>query len=287
MHALIAGFYSLYYAVTRKTLWFLPLFLINYVLSGLVVYFLYLDIQRSGFFMVMGEVQDKIGFLPFIFGYGIFILLFLTLIFLKKVKTNTHIQGFLLLWISVSILLSYIPIGYSRFFLRGLFFPLVLLALLEIQRIKLKIYKEIILVTFCLLMPLTSIFIFFDRIQKADSRDPWQYVTQDTDQVFNFLSKRKRDGVLASYRLGNFVPAKTNKSVYFGHLFQTPEAQDKINKILDFYSGQMKDQEAKDFLIQNNISFVIYGRDERSLGGHVYPFLKLLYNGTTTDLYSL
>jgi hypothetical protein len=49
----------------------------------------------------------------------------------------------------------------------------------------------------------------------------------------------------------------------------------------------MTDKEAKDFLVNNNITFIVYGTDEKKLGGHIYPFLKLIFDSPKTKLYAL
>jgi len=62
----------------------------------------------------------------FIFGYGLLLLLFLYQTFF--VQPKTEIQRFLTIWVLSCVALSLIPVGFSRFFLRGLYVPLTLLA---------------------------------------------------------------------------------------------------------------------------------------------------------------
>ncbi len=283
----VIGVYSAYYVLKHKTYWFLPMLISIILTSGFVLILLFVNIQQSGFSMVIGEQITKLSLPSFLFGYGVFILLLATLFMIEPSEFKKENLSFFICWIIVSIVLSYTPIGYSRFFLRGLYFPFVILSLMMIRTIKSEILKKILLLCFIILMPLTSLLIFSIRIRMANEKDPWQYISSETNEVFTYLKNAPEGGVLASYRLSNFVPAKTNQSVYLGHSFQTPNSYVKTNEVIDFYSGKMTNDAAKNFLSTNNITYVIYGREERSLGGHLYPFLQLRVDGSITKLYSL
>lgn len=285
-YVIIVGAYSLQRSFMQKSIRPSSYFLLAASVASIVAMYSYVSITQSGFSMVTGEVIDKVGFLSFIFGYGVFIIIFIFALLRKNIPFRDPTWKYLVWWIVASICFSYLPIGYSRFYLRGLFFPLVLCTLIWVQQLRSSLAKQWIIVILCVIMPLTSLYVFFDRIQKANLRDPWQYTLVETSEMFEFLRTRKRDGVLSAYRLGSFVPAKTNKTVYLGHLFQTPDAQARMYNIFDFYSGAMSDSTAETFLRTNNITFVVYGRDERELGGHVYPFLKLLFDTPNTKLYA-
>ncbi len=286
-YGLIVGAYVGYMSVRSQKYAISVPFIMNMIIAAIIAVFSYISIKQSGFSLVTGETIDKLSLLSFVSGYGVFILIFLIAYAKKNLPIQHSSWNFLVWWVIASVFCSYLPIGYSRFYLRGLFFPLVISTLLWVQQYQSHKVKIWIICVLCIIMPLTSIYVFFDRIQKAAQRDPWQYTRIETDEMFKFLETRKRDGVLSAYRLGNFVPAKTNKTVYLGHLFQTPDAQERMNNIFDFYSGSMTDKEALTFLKENELTFVIYGIDEKKLGGHIYPFLQLQFNGNLTKLYSL
>ena len=286
-YAVIAGIYAGYFIFRKKNFKFLPLLTVNLAVSGIVIFVYYLNIKSSGFAVVMDENIDKVGFLSFLLAYGIFFFLFAIVYFLKRVNNQKQEQYFLITWIVTSVLLSYFPIGYSRLFLRGLFFPLVILSLILIRNMTSVLQRRVILIGFFLLMPLTSLFVFYSRIEVVDNRDSWSYIMAETDEMFDFLEARRGDGILSAYRYGNFIPAKTGKTVYFGHMTQTPDAKKRMQRIYEFYSGTMTNEEAREFLIRNHLTFVVYGLEERRLGGHVYPFLEQRFHNAKTQVYSL
>jgi hypothetical protein len=67
------------------------------------------------------------------------------------------------------------------------------------------------------------------------------------------------DVVLASPRLGMFVPGQTGARSYFGHPFETIEAEQKIATVAAFYRGEVEQ-------LPTGVDWVIYGPSEQALG---------------------
>lgn len=225
----------------------------------------------------------------FVFGYGIMFLLFTYQFF--YIKPKSEIQRFLTIWVLSCVMLSLIPVGFSRFFLRGLYVPLALLAVLTIKYLsshffakEYQIAKNTMLMSLAILVSTTSLFIFTERIVEIKEENPWYYMTNSQRATLNFIRDElpADSTILTDYYMGNQVPANTNSRVYFGHLLQTPNATDKQEKIDQFYTGEMSGEDAKKFLTENNIQYVYADREELEVS---YAFLEQEYANDEVFLY--
>jgi hypothetical protein len=286
-YALVIGILTAAQYFRTRAVRLLSFYLVEFLVIGVLAGTYYLSLAGSGFASATREQIPIVSPFSLIMGYGVFVVLFASLRFINKTSVPKDLIFFLNLWVIVSVILSYLPFGFSRLFLRGLFFPLVLLSLIYIRHIFDVKLKKVVIFLFCLFLPLTSYYVFASRIRAVNVRDNLIYISEDTNAMFNFLTTKTQDGILSFYRLGNFIPAKTGKSVYFGHWTQTPDAAAKADEIYKFYAGLMTDTYAEYFLAQNHISYIIYGREEISLGGHLYPFLKLVYVNQSVRVYTL
>ena len=133
---------------------------------------------------------------------------------------------------------------------------------------------------------MTSIQIFTERIKDIKNENPWYYMSNSERSTLNFIRDElpPDSTILTFYYMGNQIPANTNSRVYFGHLLQTPKAEEKQEKINQFYSGEMSEEEAKKFLVDNNIQYVYAGREEGEVN---YPFLKSVFKNDAVNLYEI
>lgn len=109
-------------------------------------------------------------------------------------------------------------------------------------------------------------------------------VTQGEAGALRALNNQKGEGaVLCLIFLGSFVPRATNKPVYMGHWAETLRFEEKFNRGLRFYRGQMSPEQARAFLKENHIRWVVEGPFERNLGRREVPWQELglqpIYSG--------
>ena len=131
------------------------------------VWLQYLNLHsNSSLSGVIGQQLSSPAVIPFVFSYG---LLAIPFIFqLVKMRPITPIRFFLSIWIFVSLVFMFLPIGIARFYLRGIFFPLVILAVLVIKYLLQKYFpanleKKLVIVLvylFICVVP-TTLTIFF------------------------------------------------------------------------------------------------------------------------------
>lgn len=257
--------------------------LINIVISVPVflTYYFHLN-SNPEFANVLSQKLSNQEIPQVILGYGI---LFPLLLYQLKNPQKDKRFFFLNIWFFVGFLLSFLPFGFARFYLRTLFFPAILLILLNLDLFsqKIKLSKNIILVVLLVTIPISSLYIFYKRIEETGKQNPWFYLTQAEREATNFLNNPgfQNKGVLASYTLGNYIPANTKTKVYFGHLLQTARIEEKINNLTKFYANAFTDEEAKEFLSNANIQHIYWGKEEQEITfkysqekGLKYTFLK-------------
>ena len=214
----------------------------------------------------------------------------------QKNKDSTSI--FLNLWFFVNIFLAYLPFGFARYFLRALFFPLVILALKSINRLDKRFvaYKKMLLVVFILLALPSNFVVSIIQIANAGKvSNRWYYLSKNEDEAIDFLNQKSPNGsgVLSSYPIGNHIPAHTNNRVYYGHNHQTPNSKEKIDNLTKFYANEYSNEEAEKFVKENNISYVWWGQDEKEIANEhgekmlKYDFLKSVYVNSEIEVYSV
>jgi len=267
-------------------LFFIPLAILFFI------YFLHLKNSIA----FQGQLFQKlkvISPIELIVGYGI--LLPLLIYRLKSAKKDSGFV-FLNLWFWISLLLSFVPFGFARFFLRGLFFPGVILVLKlaanKKELAKIRLSRESLLIVLVVLLPISSFFIFFKRIEEVKNNNSWYYLSADNQQVFDYFNQKDKTNknVLAAYNFGNQLPSHSRARVYLGHLIQTPRAQEKLNKIYAFYQQKYNLKEAKEFLTEARVDYVFFGQEEKQIAQKQtldYPFLKPIFKTEDMILFEI
>ena len=238
-------------------------------------------------------------------GYGVLILAPVAgLFYLPKL---TQLEKFLLGWIWISLALSFLPLGIARFYLRGLFMPIVLLNILLLKKLckqylpqQAKSMFKMCLVSLLILTSMSNWAIFYTRIQEVDAFNPWYYFTQEEEEALKFIDQElpSNSTFLSAYHIGNHLPAFTSAQVFFGHLIQTPNAKQRSQQVARFYSWSMSEQEAVQFLQTNHVKYVYLGREEREFvnaekDGSLtvslsrLPFLEKIYQNQLVEIYQL
>lgn len=214
---------------------------------------------------------------------------------LLKFKQNNTIISFLVIWLVISFTLSFIPAGFSFFYLRGLVFPLTILAFLGIRSIK-KVYPRLgilIFITLFLIGIGTKGMIFYKRISEAGKVNSWIYIAKNDKDVLDYLDNTNSEGgVLSEYYLGNLIPAKTNNRVFYGHNNVTPHALENIYFLHYFYGNNIEEKDAHAYLKETGIDLVVYSPREQAITkqyqeniGISYAFLHEIFRSGNSTVY--
>jgi len=273
-YLVILGLITLWLYLKKEQILILRLYLTNSLVASLVAVFYSLHLAKSGFsHLQQASLPPSINILAI--GYGWFLLGFLLNLLTLKEQKDERI--FLTIWFLSSLILIYLPFPFSRLFIKGLFFPLVILSLLAIREYfhdqRADFFNFLLAIA---AMP-SFIFITALRIQEVKTFNPWYYQPIAVKQAFDFIKNQPNDGVLSTYVLGNYLPYHTGKKVFLGHPNQTPDFQEKYLKAVYFYQSKFKNEEALNFLKDNSLSLIILGEEEKKLGEPRYPFLKKIF----------
>lgn len=294
-YVLICGLYSL--VILLKENGKKPL-IYAFINSSLVIPFILIYQSHlkgsEGFASVISQQLSNPGIFNLALGYGILsVFLIYQAIYLKKDRTTV----FLNIWFFTSLLLSFLPFGFSRFYLRTLFFPAVLLTILSLGLLsaKIKISKNFFLIGLLILLPISTCYMTYKRITEATNNNHWYYITKAEKEALIFLQTQtpKGSSVLSAYTMGNMIPANTDNKVYFGHLLQTPNSQEKINNLVRFYSNSFSEDEGLNFLQKEGIRYIIFGAEEANITTAnskskelKYQFLKPVFKEGSTTIFA-
>jgi hypothetical protein len=99
--------------------------------------------------------------------------------------------------------------------------------------------------------------------------------------------------VLSGMSTGNLIPVYAGNTAYVGHA-NTVNLENKLLSVELFYKGDMKKDEAMKWAIEQNISYIFYGWEERALGGGtimdlrvLYPSLEQIYESSNVRVYKV
>lgn len=248
-----------------------------------IVYILHFT--SSGYSALTSYEPQPLSLLSLILGYGLLLPIFCYQLFHIKQKDMTRV--FLNIWFLVSIALSLLPFGISRLYLGTLLFPLVLINLSSLKDMSKNFRPNPRLLTLILIIftPLSLFFVFNKRIEEAHKTNVWFYLPQGIKDGFEFLEKRRGEGVLAVPLIESYVSVHTGKKVYLGHKDQTPNFKEKLTNTINFYSGEFPEKDAQEFLTENNIKFVIYSDEEKQVGQLKYQFLESVYKNNRIEIF--
>jgi len=285
-YSVICGLYTLYFYIKSRHTY--PIF---YLICNLIfivpialIYSWHLQSNPTLAGVIM-QAQKTPDILHLLLGYGILAPLVGYGMFIPK----TQVRVFLLIWLLASIGLSYLPFGFGIFYLRMLFFPAVLLAVGSARHLAKRWHWQVnwVLILLLIFVPLTTYYTVYKRVAEVYSNNRWYYIPKEEADALKFLSDQTppKSGVLAGYTISNLIPTRTYNRVYFGHFFQTPNAQEKINNLTFFYQNAFSEKKALQFLKQNNISYVFWGVDEqvangfpKNSAGLQYTFLRPVFS---------
>ena len=260
--------FGFYWWRQKKSTGFLKLLLLLALEAG--IYYLFVAkslLKNPSLSGLLSQVQFSPSPLQAILGWG-FLFPFMVVAIFSKGKSKKTL--FIKIWFISHWLINYLPFGFQRSMARGLWIPAIILAVKGIRKISRKTTLDYRPVVGLLLFftSFSTFFIAFKRIAESpDNR--WIYLTQQEGEVIDYLKNHSNDeeGVLASYRIANLIPAHTAKRVWAGHQFQTPRFEERMTEVNRFFAGEMKEPEAKSFFKKTKTAWVFWGPEEKAISG--------------------
>ncbi|MBT3241316.1 MAG: hypothetical protein HON98_03560 [Chloroflexi bacterium] len=189
----------------------------------------------------------------------------------------------LLVWMIVCILLVYIPFSLQRRFLQGLFIPISLLAIFGFEAWfeKSPKYKKVSLMLLFFLVVPTNLLLLLTALFGVQRHAPEFYLSRDEQVAMVWINENVsvEAHFLASADIGSYIPSISQVFVYYGHPFETIDAENKLQLLEDFYSGKISDPES--WLEQSDIEYIFYGPKEQSIGqlSKMLPIMEIYRSG--------
>ncbi len=205
-------------------------------------------------------------------------------------------QGALLIitWLGVGALLLYLPVPWQRRLSEGYHFPLCVMAAVGLHAAVLPRMEEKAKNLTRALRALTigvcaigSVFLAGTTVLGASITLEPYYLSSDNARALEWLQGHATgdDVVLASPTVSNLIPAWSDARVYWGHPFETVDAQAKLAQVQRFFRSDMPPHEACVFLQERGISLIYAGALEGRRGAVNWDALGLgtaYENGTVT-----
>jgi len=128
-----------------------------------------------------------------------------------------------------------------------------------------------------------------NNASRANVLMPPLYISDGDQAAMNYLKSHGDhiEAVLSLTFIGNYIPQQTGMTVYLGHWAETIHYEDKLSDTLKFYSGKMTQQQAREWLVENHIGYVLLGSYEHQLGAVIPLPMKQVHSGSGTTIYTL
>ncbi len=240
----------------------------------------------------------------YIIGYGA-ILVFAVAGFVAWRKSKNTGKLLVLAWTVTNIVLLYLPVQINRRFSNGLHIPLVLLATVGITILwgwaekKLTSHLALHHASIAALGWTIGIALFFSNtvllakalFVESHPADTSIYALRSTIAAMDWLEKNapRESVVMSGFLDGNLLPARTGLRVYVGHGHQTINWGQKVSFVTQkFFRASYTNADRRQFLINNNIAYLLYGPDEKSLGNfqpQSVPYLVPVFSDGDVSVY--
>lgn len=211
----------------------------------------------------------------FILGYGFIGVLAvagIVWIIWRGGSTATKGERFVIIWAVTTVVLVYFPFNLQRRLITGLHLPLCILGAIGLVRwsslyVKSVIYRRLMMIVVVTIGALGTLFVWslpLIAVWQSPAASPVTallFIRDDERLALNWLSDQVEPDsvILASPRVGMFVPAQTGARAFYGHPLETIEAKEKREQVEAFYHGTLE-------TTSPSSDYIIYGPSEQALG---------------------
>ena len=207
---------------------------------------------------------------------------------IQAIRRESEEWLLLVAWVLVAPILVYLPFNPQRRMIVAAQVPLALLAATGMVTWFPK--RRLVLVAFVVVASLSNLLLVFGNLGPIRQRTAPIYRPADEIAVLEWLNVHSEPGesVLASFEVGNVIPAWTDLHVFTGHGPETMHKAEKTVALRRFFDANTGDAWRQSLLRDYGLDYAFYGPDERSLGGWdpaSADYLTLLYGSREYALY--
>jgi len=172
----------------------------------------------------------------------------------------------LLLWLFAALLLAYFPSNLQRRLLSGIYIPVAFLAMAAIGKyFKENKKKTLAIFTLILLSIPSQVMLLLSAMGAIEQKDSAIFLSNSEMDAMQWLESYAEDSglVAASPESGLFLPVYSGVEVFYGHPFESIDAQKWEENLLALFMGEIL---AAPFFDAHDVDFVFYGPREKELG---------------------
>jgi hypothetical protein len=116
---------------------------------------------------------------------------------------------------------------------------------------------------------LSNIYLVGSAGMVMAARTPPLFYSSDQQAAFDWMRDNLawEDTTLASYRIGNLIPARTGHRVFLGHWSESVDWPTREAQVTEFFAADAGDDWRLALLQRHGVVYVFHGPDERALGG--------------------
>jgi hypothetical protein len=170
-------------------------------------------------------------------------------------------------WILAVPILLYLPFNLQRRMIAAVQVPLALLA--AVGLVAWVRARRWILVAFVAVASLSNLLLVLGNLGPIQQRTTPIFRPGNEVAALEWLDAHSQPGevVLASFEVGNVIPARTDLRVFAGHGPETLHNAEKLAALQRFFDPDTDDAWRQSLLGDYDLDYVFYGPDERELGG--------------------
>jgi hypothetical protein len=204
--------------------------------------------------------------LDYLLSFGLFFLLGLPALW-HIFRTRKLEAAILPAWVLCAVILAYIPYNLQRRFIDGVWVVLVILMFMAMPLIRNKWLRKLssIAVGTTFIAPVLVMMIMSIGVIK-----PAEPVFRPVGEIKMYTAMEPMvnpgDIVLTGYKTGNVLPAWVPVRVVAGHGPETANLKTVLPDVQAFFSGERDVNWQREFLKENNVSFIVSGPDDKKFG---------------------
>lgn len=195
-------------------------------------------------------------------------------------------------WTVSGFLFAYLPVAIQRRFTLGITIPLAALAIYGLSHLLKSVPRflkreNLVFISYSLLASISSFYLILGSSLFMQSHPAEKFYPHDLENAFIWLNKNASPNnfVLGDISSSQLVAQRTALKVYVGHEMETLDYQRKKSEMEAFYKGE----QSQDWLMQNQIQWVIYGPYEKQISGSFTEGTQLekAYSNDSVTIYKV
>jgi hypothetical protein len=169
-------------------------------------------------------------------------------------------------WVLIVPVLLYLPFSLQRRMVAGVQVPLALLA--AVGLVSWFRHRRLVLVTYVAVASLSNLLLVAGSLGPIQQRTAPVYRPSGEVAALEWLATHSRpeETVLASFQVGNVIPARTDLRVFAGHGPETLNSGEKQAQVRRFFQLDTEDAWRQALLHDLDLDYVLHGPLERELG---------------------